>query len=398
MKTIKLAEVLTALATKSDSPAVGLMVDAGVTKKRTSTDHDELDNTHNLTSDIDHDALDNTHNLTTDIDHDALDNTHNLTTDIDHDALTNGHNLTTDIDHDALTNTHNLTTDIDHDALNNYAADRHHKQTTSTDDPTGTPEDGELWLKVEEPKKIFVGDGGIWKEIYSSLVIPNEVILWNKLGSQIEVENSEKGLDGEITGSVTYETARFDNGAYLNHTDVQGIDFGADSSDGVHDPLKGCIEFWVKFKIASNDFSDEMAIFDACSAQVEGTIFNRRHHLHFNAVNEKKLWFRTFDGAFIDCITDALSFAVDDMWHLAVVWDFTNTIDGTNRMKIFKDGLEIASLVGRELSNVSTINNSLRLGRWLNNDNLGRKPIVIDNVKVWNYAKTDFSDRHVEGY
>ena len=63
------------------------------------------------------------------VDHDELLNTHNLTTDIDHNALQNTHNLTTDIDHNALQNTHNLTTDIDHNALTNYDADRHYLQT-----------------------------------------------------------------------------------------------------------------------------------------------------------------------------------------------------------------------------------------------------------------------------
>lgn len=46
-------------------------------------------------------------------------------TDIDHNNLTNSHNLTTDIDHDTLTNTHNLTTDIDHDQLTNFLAIEH---------------------------------------------------------------------------------------------------------------------------------------------------------------------------------------------------------------------------------------------------------------------------------
>lgn len=51
---------------------------------------------------------------------------------IDHDELTNTHNLTTDIDHASLTNTHNLTTDIDHDALTNFSADEHFTQANIT--------------------------------------------------------------------------------------------------------------------------------------------------------------------------------------------------------------------------------------------------------------------------
>jgi len=45
--------------------------------------------------------------------------------DIDHNQLTNTHNLTTDINHDQLTNTHNLTSDIDHDQTTNYVAEEH---------------------------------------------------------------------------------------------------------------------------------------------------------------------------------------------------------------------------------------------------------------------------------
>jgi len=44
---------------------------------------------------------------------------------IDHDNLINTHDLTTDIDHDTITNNHNLTTDIDHNGILNYSADRH---------------------------------------------------------------------------------------------------------------------------------------------------------------------------------------------------------------------------------------------------------------------------------
>jgi len=88
-------------------------------------DHDNVTNTHNLTTDIDHNSITNNHNLTTDIDHNSITNNHNLTTDIDHDTITNNHNLTTDIDHDTITNNHNLTTDIDHDELTNFVAAEH---------------------------------------------------------------------------------------------------------------------------------------------------------------------------------------------------------------------------------------------------------------------------------
>lgn len=44
---------------------------------------------------------------------------------VDHNQLFNTHNLTTDIDHNTITNTHNLTTDIDHNQLTNYTITQH---------------------------------------------------------------------------------------------------------------------------------------------------------------------------------------------------------------------------------------------------------------------------------
>jgi len=86
---------------------------------------------------IDHNNLTNTHNLTTDIDHDTLTNTHNLTTDIDHNSLTNTHNLTTDIDHNSITNTHNLTTDIDHTTISNIGTNSHAQIDTHISNSSG---------------------------------------------------------------------------------------------------------------------------------------------------------------------------------------------------------------------------------------------------------------------
>jgi len=127
------------------------VVASNITQHEASIDHDNLLNSHNLTTDIDHDGLLNfvanehidwsisgpqtLHNARVtlanvtqheaNIDHDGLANTHNLTTDIDHNTILNNHNLTTDINHDTILNNHNLTTDIDHDAINNYVAAEH---------------------------------------------------------------------------------------------------------------------------------------------------------------------------------------------------------------------------------------------------------------------------------
>lgn len=51
---------------------------------------------------------------------------------VDHNSLNNTHNLTTDINHNTITNNHNLTTDIDHNALTNYLSSEHFQQSSIT--------------------------------------------------------------------------------------------------------------------------------------------------------------------------------------------------------------------------------------------------------------------------
>ncbi len=57
--------------------------------------------------------------------HANLNDVHNLTTDINHNNITNTHNLSADIDHGLITNTHNLTTDISHLNINDLGSDTH---------------------------------------------------------------------------------------------------------------------------------------------------------------------------------------------------------------------------------------------------------------------------------
>jgi len=70
---------------------------------------------------------------------------------IDHDNLTNTHGLTTDIDHNAITNTHNLTTDIDHDTITNSGGDQHIDWTNAVANllTTGTLGAGGPWTLTE---------------------------------------------------------------------------------------------------------------------------------------------------------------------------------------------------------------------------------------------------------
>jgi len=114
-------------------------------------DHNNITNTHNLTTDIDHTTITNIgSNSHLDIDSHIDDTTiHYPSGTIDHNSITNTHNLTTDIDHNSITNTHNLTTDIDHTTIQNIGTNSHtvidsHIDDTTIHYPSGVIDHGAL--------------------------------------------------------------------------------------------------------------------------------------------------------------------------------------------------------------------------------------------------------------
>lgn len=225
----------------------------------TDIDHDAITNTHNLTTDIDHDALTNfvgdehldwtgdqgaknihANNITEGsvtqhegaIDHDNLTNTHNLTTDIDHDSLTNTHNLTTDIDHDSLTNTHNLTTDIDHDQLTNFAANEHF--TEASIDHTaiqniGTNSHATIDSKLHDRSHAITGTSdhtaNNWKVFYSDGSGDVQELALGSNGEYL-MSNGAAAAPSFETPSVNIDLSPYVVTDTTGNTDISGISPG----------------------------------------------------------------------------------------------------------------------------------------------------------------------------
>jgi hypothetical protein len=81
--------------------------------------------------------------------------------------------------------------------------------------------------------------------------------------------------------------------------------------------------------------------------------------------------------------------------HVAFVWD-VGGIGGTqDRLRIYRDGV----LVAANQDDFATVRQDSRIVKILGHhaySRFGQPTAYLDNLKVWNYAKTDFSDRFIE--
>lgn len=225
------------------------------------------------------------------------------------------------------------------------------------------------------------------------------LVLWNKLGSQAEVENSPFGPDGTFNG-----------GGF-----VPGYFGGAYSADYTQDYLvsfpkeavpydAGCIEFWARLSGYPASISGGghrpyfLSIGDGQSAYVIG--FNANDGAgNGGLAGCAGYGFQTGTGDYDGWPYSAVLGAgqEEDWHHYALVWDENGIVgvaDGTKKVAVFLDGQlnsgrwhvwpdnGFAPLAGGQLA---------LLTNWLE-----QGVTAIDNIKTWDHAKTDFTDRFVE--
>ncbi|MCD4813749.1 LamG domain-containing protein [bacterium] len=226
-----------------------------------------------------------------------------------------------------------------------------------------------------------------------TLIIQVEVpglLLWNKLGSVTEVQNSESGPNGTITGSISYDSVQFGNGA-INDDRYSYI--GYDNS--VFDGEKGTIEYWVKPNFAM------------VNGYAQTAKSNARYWVHQNpgsswflmAVDDQahSSQFKVIIvGASGVLVTPNLNWSSDENVHIALIYDRNAGFDGSKTIAVYQDGVEVGYSTedwgNYDVGSVPfTVLNGI-----VGSGALQKADAYIDNLKIWNYSKTDFSDRFVE--
>lgn len=251
-----------------------------------------------------------------------------------------------------------------------------------------------------------------------------------EVGSAATVRYWEPGTWGGAPGpshvSFTPTGGYFGGGVAYNYS---GSGNGYTTMDeiaySVGDKLEakgGAIEFWYKPFYDSNDGSAVMYLFDM-KPRIDNPNGVYQESLG-NGVANLALAYAGWGGRkqFLAVITDAggpnvqidtpgegtadrFTFAANEWMHLAVVWDGDGIESyGGKTLALFVNGVEIASTT-QTFSTTVDFDQYLSLGSQAGCVFLPNSPAKcysgasgsFDNVKIWNYAKTDFSDRFVEG-
>lgn len=239
----------------------------------------------------------------------------------------------------------------------------------------------------------------------------NSVVLWNKLGSDTEIINSEIGPGGEKTGG-SFEPGPFPNfgQAYVNgDPGAFALTFPANS---VVSKSKGTIEFWAKLNNFPSALFDYVSLFDSASSVHGPPYFGWR------------IGFGTNDGCAGGGLSVRAGVATDDYctglvetatktftqsssldsilgdrtaWHhYAMVWDEMGISQlGGKKVYLYLDGNLIATPYYLDGSPYGSIPSGSRFGLSFLYNITGAS-IAVDNLIIWDDVKTDFSDRFNE--
>jgi hypothetical protein len=228
----------------------------------------------------------------------------------------------------------------------------------------------------------------------------NSLVLWNRLGSNTEVLNSVVGpnlsfysdsdpvsmaattayVPGMFGGAVTigpgdyFSTARVHN-LVLNNANLYV------------NPEHGTVEAWFKQNSQPVDYSNGIyRLFDGGFGLGGGVgLESTASGLHFNM---------NFGGAFVDVGHDIST--LNNTWiHVAGVWDRAGINGSADTLRLYVNGAMVASTTQ---SDWGTTMFSPRVDIAGANDNAIVNAFDEDNLKLYDFAMTDFSHRFDENW
>jgi hypothetical protein len=214
------------------------------------------------------------------------------------------------------------------------------------------------------------------------------LILWNKLGSLGEVQHSEVGPNGKVVGSLDFGLVKFGNGVIPKDGNFES---GVDFPSSIFSPESGTIEFWMKafFLPEPYDFGVYGFINNTYYESARQPLHWFWHNPTYNTV-----WFKfgLSDGVKIE-ISD-FNPEINKPVHMALVWD-RNGIEGTEEtIRMYINGAVKATSKSKNWGTDNGGESRIANGwDWDYSENR----FAMDNFKVFNFAKTDFSDREIEG-
>jgi len=241
----------------------------------------------------------------------------------------------------------------------------------------------------------------LYSEFASDIAEPpldSGLILWNRLGSADEVENSDIGDNGSLNAG-TFVEGPFGNAVELNMQQKNGVTFPSISLA----TSAGCYEFWAKL-------SDFPSVIPAgASPGLAGWLSSAgdEGYMLFFAGNDGNsnggLCVRSGMGYYGTGRFGYWTYSraigggnVSDWHHYAMSWNSNGVGDGTRKVAVFVDG-NLSSVNGFSHTGTQLVSptNPVQF-ILLNHQGLTSGRVAFDNLKIWNFDKTDFSDRFIE--
>jgi hypothetical protein len=230
---------------------------------------------------------------------------------------------------------------------------------------------------------------------------PPEVLLWNKLGSLDEVLHSEIGPDGTVIGAAyAFEPAQFGHGYVRKAMGANYVVFPASLLDDLTE--RGTLELWINPK-AANPVPYQYGIFGLVGTPYGWAYGALPQHHEYN------LWLLWGDGVSGRGLLGGVRFDSQRAetpaepaqfvatpgvpFHAALSWDIAGIAGTADTVRVYRDGVLIGS-TANAWNPAGADRYDLTLG--FGPDSQGYDKFIVDNLVIWNYAKTDFSDRFNE--
>lgn len=191
------------------------------------------------------------------------------------------------------------------------------------------------------------------------------------------------GVTGSIEGTLSYTAVKFTNGAGST-ADANRARYAGLNSSAMTSWTKGALEFWMLADVTSGSDHMPFSVFKAT---------NKKFLIDmYSGVVQMVFWDDT--GAVTG--TPMSLVPGTGLVHLAFVWDSAG-IDGSgDTQRVYKDGVLVGSTSDNFSTGLTGVNDfTIIAGQ---NDVSQHFHIngYMDNFKLWDYAKTDYSDRNNE--
>lgn len=244
----------------------------------------------------------------------------------------------------------------------------------------------------------------IWsfaKTDFSDRLYEGNLRLWNKLGSDEEAHNSAIGPGGCISGQMSYDDLKY-AGGITNDDDQSFITFSNSCMDGEY----GTIEFWFKTDfdvqhgraVIPNGLQKWWFVQDSRNNDGNGAIIIFFDEGVMGCDNKLRIWLVGDRGA-VTIDEPDVSWRAHEAHHFALSYDVNNIYDGKKAI-LFIDGEEAAS-ASEDWGDYDKGSTPIYLSNFANDPLYGgwkKSYTLFDNIKIWDYAKTNFADRFAEGY